>query len=106
MYDIIIDDGYHGSKHQQISFNVLWDSVKSGGYYIIEDLHYQPEIEPETLLKTKQVFLEWKQGNYITTEYMDTHAISQIEYIEFSDSHSKNWDKEKTSNAFVFIKKK
>ena len=38
-FDIIIDDGGHTMRQQQISLGVLFDAVKSGGYYIIEDLH-------------------------------------------------------------------
>jgi|TARA_Y100000310_G_scaffold39706_1_gene37229 SAM-dependent methyltransferase len=38
-FDIIIDDGGHTMKQQQISLGVLFDVVKSGGHYIIEDLH-------------------------------------------------------------------
>lgn len=38
-YDIIIDDGSHFVEHQQFSFNILFPYLKSGGIYIIEDLH-------------------------------------------------------------------
>lgn len=38
-FDIIIDDGEHDSKSQQISFGFLFNHLNSGGYYIIEDLH-------------------------------------------------------------------
>jgi SAM-dependent methyltransferase len=45
-FDIIIDDGSHASHHQQISLAVLFEFLKPGGLYIIEDLHWQPpEIE-------------------------------------------------------------
>jgi len=37
-FDIIIDDGSHRSWHQQKSFKILFPRLKSGGYYIIEDL--------------------------------------------------------------------
>ena len=37
--DIIIDDGSHINSHQIMTFNILWDKVKIGGYYIIEDVH-------------------------------------------------------------------
>jgi demethylmacrocin O-methyltransferase len=39
LYDIIIDDGGHSMKQQQITFGFLIDYVKPGGYYILEDLH-------------------------------------------------------------------
>lgn len=39
LFDIILDDGGHTMKQQQISFGFLVDYVKPGGYYILEDLH-------------------------------------------------------------------
>ena len=44
-YDVIIDDGGHSMKQQMVSFNVLFPHLKSGGIYIIEDLHtsYHPQ---------------------------------------------------------------
>lgn len=39
IFDIIIDDGSHKMRHQQISIGVLFKKLKSGGIYIIEDLH-------------------------------------------------------------------
>jgi hypothetical protein len=38
-FDIIIDDGSHVIKHQQISLGFLFKYLKSGGQYWIEDLH-------------------------------------------------------------------
>ena len=38
-FDIILDDGGHTMKQQQVSFGFLINHVKSGGYYIIEDIH-------------------------------------------------------------------
>lgn len=38
-FDIIIDDGSHMSVHQIASFKITFPFVRSGGYYIIEDLH-------------------------------------------------------------------
>jgi len=39
MLDIIIDDGSHTWKDQQITFFQLWPKVVAGGQYWIEDLH-------------------------------------------------------------------
>jgi len=36
--DIILDDGSHITKHQIKTFNILYDSLKKGGYYVIEDI--------------------------------------------------------------------
>jgi len=41
-YDIILDDASHLSYHQQNAFKFLWSKISKGGYYIIEDLHWQP----------------------------------------------------------------
>jgi glycosyltransferase involved in cell wall biosynthesis len=38
-FDIIIDDGGHKGFEQQPSFDILWDSLNEGGWYIIEDLY-------------------------------------------------------------------
>ena len=37
--DIIIDDGSHIIGHQIMTFEILFNSLKTGGKYIIEDLH-------------------------------------------------------------------
>jgi len=43
-YNIIIDDGGHKMKEQQLSLLYLIDNVVQGGFYFIEDLHtcYSP----------------------------------------------------------------
>jgi hypothetical protein len=38
-FDIIIDDGGHTVKQQKTSLETLWKYVKTGGIYIVEDLH-------------------------------------------------------------------
>lgn len=107
MYDVIIDDGYHASRHQQITFKTLWQNIKPGGYFIIEDLHYQPI--HETCVKTKRLFESWRNNEWIETEYINLNEIqiikTDIESIEFYDSNSKNWG-DSVRNAFVYIKKK
>ena len=37
-FDVIIDDGGHSNKQIDVSFKLLWPTVKPGGYYFIEDL--------------------------------------------------------------------
>lgn len=36
-FDMILDDGSHMNSHVLFSFRHLWNSVKSGGVYIVED---------------------------------------------------------------------
>lgn len=37
--DIIVDDGSHFIDHQIMTFEILFNSLKTNGQYIIEDLH-------------------------------------------------------------------
>jgi len=37
-FDFILDDGHHYQEHQQRSLSLLFKNIKSGGYYIIEDV--------------------------------------------------------------------
>ena len=105
-YDIIIDDGWHASEHQQVTFKTLWDNLKPNGYFIIEDLHYQPIYETTT--KTKKLFENWKNGNWMESEFINRdeidHIKDEIKSIDFYDSQSKNWG-DSVKNAFVYIKK-
>ena len=56
-FDIVIDDASHASHHQQNGFLELFDKVKSGGLYIIEDLRWQPDImEKPGITKTAALF--------------------------------------------------
>lgn len=38
-FDVIIDDGGHSMQQQQNALNVLWDLLKPGGVFIMEDMH-------------------------------------------------------------------
>jgi demethylmacrocin O-methyltransferase len=46
-FDVIIDDGSHIGRDVWASFTGLWDAVRPGGYYVIEDLPaaYDPHWE-------------------------------------------------------------
>ena len=54
--DIIIDDGLHSSWAQQITWIKLFPTLKPGGFYAIEDLHFQPIEESGGLIKTRAFF--------------------------------------------------
>jgi len=44
-FDFIIDDGSHITEHIVATFNSAWSRLRSGGYYIVEDLActYNPQ---------------------------------------------------------------
>jgi len=54
-FDFIIDDGSHVGHHITSSFKLLWEHVKIGGYYFIEDLHAGHANRPETI----RIITEW-----------------------------------------------
>ena len=43
-FDIIIDDASHASYHQLLALKMLWPSLSAGGFYVIEDLHWQSPV--------------------------------------------------------------
>lgn len=90
-FDIIIDDASHPSHHQQIALSTLFPFVREGGFYIIEDLNYQPtHLELPGAGKTKQILRALCSGGLLSTPYI---TKSQLRYlaknaasIEFYDS--------------------
>jgi len=38
-FDVIVDDGSHFTKDQQVAFTALWPKLNDGGWYVMEDVH-------------------------------------------------------------------
>ena len=88
-FDIIIDDGGHTMKQQQVSLGVLFNAVKPGGYYIIEDLHacsgewptlygYQVINEGDTLTTDLLKSIENKDNSITETNYLTKDILDNI----------------------------
>uniref|UniRef100_A0A6C0APT7 Uncharacterized protein n=1 Tax=viral metagenome TaxID=1070528 RepID=A0A6C0APT7_9ZZZZ len=107
-YDIIIDDGPHTSKGQQIMFKTIWKALNYGGVYCIESLHYHPK--NDTAMKTKDLLLQWKQGNVCSSDFISLEEAKEIylyiDTIEFYPSKSKKWEHNILTNALCIITKK
>jgi 2-polyprenyl-3-methyl-5-hydroxy-6-metoxy-1,4-benzoquinol methylase len=76
-YDIIIDDGSHNADHQQITFAKMFvDNLKSGGLYIIEDLHCckEPFYWGTAVSKIEDTALGFFQ-NYEKTKHLENAFI-------------------------------
>lgn len=65
-FDIIIDDGSHYGEHVVTSFKTIYQHLKDGGYYIIEDLH------AEYMNATKMIN-DVKALNYKMSEFYQKH---------------------------------
>ncbi len=99
-YHLIIDDASHASSHQQIALRELWPLVSPGGFYVIEDLHFQPF--PETVMLTRQVLQTWTPTPYLSAETLASiHA--ECATCTFYDSLSTSWSDCK--NALVVLQK-
>ena len=84
-FDLIIDDGSHRADHQQTSLELLYPLLKSGGYYIIEDLNdlgiLKPgsgrHSSPETIA-TRDFFYRYAETGMIA----DHHAFKSVEFLK------------------------
>lgn len=95
--DLIIDDGGHTMKQQQISFGCLFRHLKKGGVYIIEDLHTSryglnsEYINKDDLITTLDMLQNFKNTNNIISNHMLDHEIKYLEdNIESIEIWSKN----------------
>jgi len=88
-FDIIIDDGGHTMKQQQISLKYLFNAVKPGGYYVLEDLHtcsgqwgslYGYEVISKGDTKTTDILnsLENNNNDITETNYLSKNDILNI----------------------------
>jgi hypothetical protein len=83
MFDFILDDGSHLMKHQQQTFGVLFDTIKPGGYFVIEDIHtsFQGgyDVSPTELTTYQMVeLLASKQYPNLTHFKLDEDILDKI----------------------------
>lgn len=104
-FDIILDDGTHKMKDQQICFANLFKNLNPGGIYIIEDLHTSIEAkmpekrvfgwgDPEkiTTLEMLEKFIKTKkiESDYINKEDIK-YLEDNIEYCEILRKNESYW---------------
>lgn len=107
-FSIIIDDGSHASSHQQISLRELWKAVRPGGFYVIEDLHWQPFQERCPLTRT--LCEQWLEGNPASSEFLETQwvegFIEETSSMKFLSSASSLHSPKLTAKALFIAQKK
>ena len=59
--DLIVDDGSHEARHQQMTMKALWPVLRVGGAYVVEDLNYNPEHEVP-VRRTRGCVETWQEG--------------------------------------------
>ena len=94
-YDIILDDGGHYMNHQQVSFGFLFEHLKPGGIYVLEDVHTSlPEFYPNFGVNEKgtnstlHMINTFMEKTYIKSEFMTQeekkYLENNIDYMEMS----------------------
>ena len=96
-FNIILDDGGHSMKQQQIAFGFLIDYVKPGNYYILEDLHtsFRREyIEPDCQITTYDMLQKIQNKQLGFSNYIDIkqqqNILDKIEYIDIWAKNKNN----------------
>lgn len=110
-FDIIIDDGLHFQKHQQISLGLLFPYVKLGGFYIIEDLCLPNRTKEGWGLKdfinfsdnTTKIINDFKDTEKIVSPYMTEEETAYLN-SHILDIKIDNIGDER--NMIAFIRKK
>lgn len=93
-FDVIIDDGSHFPNDVKTSFNVLYPSLKKGGFYFVEDLQTS--------------YIHFFGGNPFDLNYSNTHVnffkklVDRIHFKEIANPFyiKKKYDGEIFSIAF------
>jgi hypothetical protein len=77
----VVDDGSHASWHQQLAFIHLFPKIEPSGYYIIEDLDFQPPYEGQLprCKKTADLFLEFTKTRQLRLSGVDDKLRCEIE---------------------------
>lgn len=70
-FDIILDDGSHRMDHQQISIGTLFKKLKSGGIYVLEDLHTSNINHIETKVHGLGLFNLTENGENNTISFLN-----------------------------------
>lgn len=80
-YDIIIDDGGHMMHQQQITLATMFKYLKSGGIFVIEDLHTSGNPAYANLgdTETLQMLIEFNQTGKIISNCITS---AEIDYLE------------------------
>lgn len=99
--DIILDDGSHKMYDQQITLAILFNILKPGGLYILEDLHTSVEcLMPEkaifgwgdpTKTTTLKMLEEFTNTNKIISDYLTEEQSKYLEEnIEYCEIYTLN----------------
>lgn len=102
-FDIILDDGGHTMKQQQISLGFLFKYLKSGGVYILEDLHTSRIYDRNFIDKNDSITSLDMLEQYQKTKIISSNNITQeeIEYLNNNILNVDIWTRTPEKNVSV-----
>lgn len=97
-FDIVIDDASHASFHQQMTLSALFQCVKPGGFFIIEDLNWTPsgyEMSLPNVPKTRDFLVNYvlsgkMKPNAAISENAAEELMAEIHSVLLFDEHMLN----------------
>lgn len=112
-FDVILDDGGHAMDQQQISLGFLFQYIKPGGIFIIEDIHSSlPKFYPDSSFKVNSIgdnttlfMIEW----FIRTGLINSKYMSKAEILYLQENIENvelNFRKNKNHSIMCIITKK
>lgn len=63
-FDVVVDDGSHDPWQQLVTCHGLWESLKPGGCYFVEDVQYSERIAYWTMMPGFRVWTPHKAGRW------------------------------------------
>jgi cephalosporin hydroxylase len=99
--DILIDDGGHTMNQQIVSYEELFDHVKSDGVYLCEDIHTSYKLKFGGGYKRRGSFIEYSK-NFI--DYL--HAYHSNQKALRADNFTKSVDSIHYYDSIIVIEKK
>lgn len=103
-FDFILEDGSHETVHQAISFATLFQYVRSGGYYILEDMSVPGR--PVCCIRndrTYEMIMNFKTTGKLVSEHM---TDDEIHYLETTVDEIHIHDDIQDAYVTAIIKKK
>lgn len=98
-YDVIIDDGSHNVYDQTITFYHFFKSLKSGGVYVIEDLHSSIEVN----IPEKTRIWGWGEPGFITPlEMLDNFIKNKTIINDYLNEEEKKYLEDNIKSAEVY----
>jgi len=82
--DLIVDDGSHEARHQQLTMKALWNCLRVGGAYVVEDLNYNPEHEA-AIRRVRGCVETWQAGMkpaWLVDLRREMKQVGRIDWVE------------------------